>query len=1371
MAKPGEKTIQVNGKSFSEEEFAQLQALDNFLRGEEEAWSGELKTDRKKAEGKLKALGGTGLLESIGVGAMHGLTHGLSDDAERAGAGGKSKVEAAYERATGRKIAGTHIKSKASNPAAFVVSQAVGALGAGALLRVGVPRYARNAASRIRENARGAAGFVRPGAERAAQRIEANIANYGIKSPRARALALDASHGALFGYGGFDVSEDEPVASPERLARTGAGAALSALAAPLATSAGAAGTNASLLWGARRLGSKRMLEPPGVTRANPRGRPREAIDIARSRDESAARAAELQARELAIDRLGYVRYPLKGANDRDPVDRLRSPEVADSAEYARRGGVAKWQREYPRDLADPDNPTGVHTTGDHPRALNDEDPDIDAMGFGGARRRPGAKPTTFEANIARFVDLAEEAATAGAPLSKAELARAMGLSPDGLRGMLSAAASGARQVSPELRQRLQRLRPAETDLPQRRTNVPGEQGAPGPGTAGQHPEILPGIRRPRGFLSPRPDGVEPRDIVLGYNDKSKTRDLGIDLDVRSRTGEDSDVARHVAVLATDIRKTVDQAKQTGQMDDLAAAWNVTPDELQAFAANRSSGRPGPAEERLTAAVEIIESANRNLETLTLDEVARRLRAKGYRAKEGKSLASTFSQARRGRSDMKFSDELRERIARLRMAAPYTSRMGFDRGDLEALAVGSVGGSIANPDDPYAGAAAGSALAFGGRRALASLFMSGAFNRLGMGRGIVRRDRKPPLESEMPNTRDLADAALEPIAREKISGLETGRRGAAADAIEKAYPGPAGKQRPASVRERRFKGPDGRTYVVEFKDRADIGDTLVNFREDARGRFSFARTAAGLRSSGNPYEATGRNTGRGAREILRGVETAIRQDIREGGRNDYSFAGNSPKKRRIYDMIAKRLGAPEGYELTRSRSGQGNVYLGRKERHGPDPVGQFVDDMMEAFTRQDRPALESWASTIEAAARKDPSIMPRIQAAVARQLAINERFGATTRTGLPVNETPEMRDFLHAIGMSGNKARGTANVLEEARGAVRDRFDATRYQMALARREGKTSMRPRHAAAMREEMGRYEAPAYTGPAIAGRGPSLEARGDDKPYWLNPVDFYAGKKHVSDDAVQMAGLVSSPLAYLNERFVVGPQADAAFGEDDELPVIEGRAVERPRTPQLPGPQAGQSALAGNAPIDRQRPILKNADGSFSTERTITVERDGRWFNVPTIIDGERHDEREISQRFEDGEDLPTVGEFASLEEAEQAAQSRSQEIGGTRQADRGPRVPVLKPRIGARAAAQPAGSEGTSSRQAKEIQELLMSAGIDVGPKGADSVIGGRTKAAMEAFARITKMQGEISPGRVLARLKAYPLDRLAEELAAELEGVQ
>lgn len=82
-----------------------------------------------------------------------------------------------------------------------------------------------------------------------------------------------------------------------------------------------------------------------------------------------------------------------------------------------------------------------------------------------------------------------------------------------------------------------------------------------------------------------------------------------------------------------------------------------------------------------------------------------------------------------------------------------------------------------------------------------------------------------------------------------------------------------------------------------------------------------------------------------------------------------------------------------------------------------------------------------------------------------------------------------------------------------------------------------------------------------------------------------------------------------------------------------------------------------------IDTSRPLLPNADGSFSTERTITVEADGRHYLLPTIVGGKQLSEEDAIGAWERGTNKP-VGVYRTAAEADAEAKRRSAEIGRVR-----------------------------------------------------------------------------------------------------------
>ena len=83
---------------------------------------------------------------------------------------------------------------------------------------------------------------------------------------------------------------------------------------------------------------------------------------------------------------------------------------------------------------------------------------------------------------------------------------------------------------------------------------------------------------------------------------------------------------------------------------------------------------------------------------------------------------------------------------------------------------------------------------------------------------------------------------------------------------------------------------------------------------------------------------------------------------------------------------------------------------------------------------------------------------------------------------------------------------------------------------------------------------------------------------------------------------------------------------------------------------------------------RPVLNNADGTVSTERTITIQApNGAWVNIPSIVRGRQVSDDEAAYAFSVGENNPVTGFHPTVEDAISAAQRRTMELGkkfGTR-----------------------------------------------------------------------------------------------------------
>lgn len=83
-----------------------------------------------------------------------------------------------------------------------------------------------------------------------------------------------------------------------------------------------------------------------------------------------------------------------------------------------------------------------------------------------------------------------------------------------------------------------------------------------------------------------------------------------------------------------------------------------------------------------------------------------------------------------------------------------------------------------------------------------------------------------------------------------------------------------------------------------------------------------------------------------------------------------------------------------------------------------------------------------------------------------------------------------------------------------------------------------------------------------------------------------------------------------------------------------------------------------------IDTSRPTIQNADGSVSTERTLTdlfsTPEGQRWLNYPSIVDGRQLEPAAATDALLQGRNAP-VGVFESLPTAEKAAQQRTHFLG--------------------------------------------------------------------------------------------------------------
>lgn len=176
---------------------------------------------------------------------------------------------------------------------------------------------------------------------------------------------------------------------------------------------------------------------------------------------------------------------------------------------------------------------------------------------------------------------------------------------------------------------------------------------------------------------------------------------------------------------------------------------------------------------------------------------------------------------------------------------------------------------------------------------------------------------------------------------------------------------------------------------------------------------------------------------------------------------------------------------------------------------------------------------------------------------------------------------------------------------------------------------------------------------------------------------PQGMQAGRTFVGPTAISslasLAGIVAGGVMDRKlEKKEKGLNEERRKQLADMLRGISGGAPSGPQGPTnaRPAGMIGEEGWKGPADaegfdIDLSRPKIDNKDGSFSTEKTITVGMDGRQYNIPTIWNGQQVSSdqavQNARQAMQRGEKFPS---FSTIPEAEQAARARSTEIGNVR-----------------------------------------------------------------------------------------------------------
>ncbi len=147
------------------------------------------------------------------------------------------------------------------------------------------------------------------------------------------------------------------------------------------------------------------------------------------------------------------------------------------------------------------------------------------------------------------------------------------------------------------------------------------------------------------------------------------------------------------------------------------------------------------------------------------------------------------------------------------------------------------------------------------------------------------------------------------------------------------------------------------------------------------------------------------------------------------------------------------------------------------------------------------------------------------------------------------------------------------------------------------------------------------------------------------------------------------------FYNEHFLTDTSFAGQSPETKEKVIPTARVPSKeqgvyPTSPMLLrklgiSPETNQQVMLSSVNALREaeakgKPRIYNKDGTVSTERTITIEMDNKYFNIPTIINGQPFSNDDAIRMFREGKNNP-VGVFGNEETAIQKAQERSKKIG--------------------------------------------------------------------------------------------------------------
>lgn len=167
----------------------------------------------------------------------------------------------------------------------------------------------------------------------------------------------------------------------------------------------------------------------------------------------------------------------------------------------------------------------------------------------------------------------------------------------------------------------------------------------------------------------------------------------------------------------------------------------------------------------------------------------------------------------------------------------------------------------------------------------------------------------------------------------------------------------------------------------------------------------------------------------------------------------------------------------------------------------------------------------------------------------------------------------------------------------------------------------------------------------------------------------------------------------------------------------------------------PTTGQFFGKGNIDLNN-RQILENSDGTFSTENSATIEVDGKYIVIPTVVNGQQMEIEDAVNHY--NKTNQHLGMFDSLLEAEIYAQllhERQEQLYGSRRGQTVTYPEEIGPRSDAGSSVYSGENQGGQNGSAVQIDYKEMETSVKNGATSANSDVVSELRNAVQVLQRI------------------------------------